>query len=78
MRRAGHVACVGDWRGHTDFWWGDLRESCHLEDIGIDESIILKLIFKKWNQEGMDWIDLVQDRDRFRALVNVVINHQLP
>jgi hypothetical protein len=27
-----------------------------------------------WN--GMDWIDLVQDRDQWRALVNTVMNLQ--
>ena len=26
----------------------------------------------------MDWIDLAQDRDRWQALVNVVMNHQVP
>jgi hypothetical protein len=41
---------------------GDLRESYHLEDTDSDESIILKLIFNQWNWEGMDWIDLAQDR----------------
>jgi hypothetical protein len=27
---------------------------------------------------GMDWIDLAQDRDRWRALVNAEMNLQFP
>jgi hypothetical protein len=27
---------------------------------------------------GMDWIDMVQDRDRRRALVNAVMNLRVP
>ena len=28
--------------------------------------------------EGMDWIDVVQDRDRWRALVNAVMTLKVP
>jgi hypothetical protein len=45
----------------------------HLEDPDVNGRIILKWIFRKWDR-GMDWIDLAQDRDRWRALVNVVMN----
>jgi len=39
--------------------------------------IILKWIFRKWDG-GLDWIDLAQDRDRWRELVNAVMNLRLP
>jgi hypothetical protein len=54
------------------FWWGDLREGEHMEDPGID-GIILKWMFKKWDGD-MDWIDMAQDRDRWRAVVSAVMN----
>ena len=45
----------------------------HLEDLCIDGKMILKWIFEKWFG-SMDWIDLTQDRDRWRVLVNAVVN----
>jgi hypothetical protein len=28
--------------------------------------------------DGMDWIDLAQDRNQWRVLVNEVMNHRVP
>jgi len=36
----------------TGFWWGDLRERDHMEDLGLDGRIILKWILKEW--DGLD------------------------
>jgi hypothetical protein len=57
----------------TGFWWGDLRESDHLEDLGLGRWIILKCIFQKLDKD-MDWIDLAHNRDRRRVVVNAVMN----
>jgi hypothetical protein len=43
-----------------------------MEDPGGDGKTNLKWIFKKWDG-GMDWIELAQDRDMWRVLVNVEI-----
>jgi hypothetical protein len=49
-----------------------LRERGHLEDPGVDGRI-LKWILEKWDG-GMEWIDLAQDRDKWRAVLNAVMN----
>ena len=73
----GHVARMGERRDAYRVWWGDPRERYHLENPGINERIILRFIFWKWNG-GVNWIDLAQDRDRLQAVVNAVMNLRVP
>jgi hypothetical protein len=40
--------------------------------------IILKFILKEIGWGGMDWIDVVQDRDQCSILVNTVMNLWVP
>jgi hypothetical protein len=60
------------------FWWGNLKERDHWGYPGVDGRIILRWISGKWDVGGMDWIELAQDRDRWRALVNAVIKLRAP
>ena len=48
-----------------------------MKDPDIDGRTILRWIVKKkgW---GIDWIGLVQDRDRWRAVVNAIMNFRVP
>jgi hypothetical protein len=52
-------------------------EGDHLRDLGVDRRIILKWIFKMLDGE-MDWIQLAQNRDTWRALVNAAMNLRVP
>jgi hypothetical protein len=74
MRWAGHVARMGRGKVCVGFRWGTLREINHLEDPGVERMTILRRIFRKWDVGDTDWIELAEDRDRWRGLVNAVMN----
>jgi hypothetical protein len=78
MRWAGHVARMGEKRnaysmfvgkpegkrplGRPRHWWVDN----------------FKIDLRKIGWDGMDWIDLAQDGNLWRALVNTVMNFRVP
>ena len=41
-----------------------MNDGDHLEDLGLDGRIILKLTFKEWGGGNMDWIYLAQELDK--------------
>ena len=46
-------------KSHTEFYWKNLREGDHLEDVGVDGRIILKWIFEKFDggaRTGWIWL----------------------
>jgi hypothetical protein len=38
----------------------------------------IKMDLREIGWDGMDWIDLAEDRDQYRALVNTVMNLRVP
>jgi len=39
---------------HTEFWWENLREADHLQDVRIDGTIILKYMFNQLDYGGRE------------------------
>jgi hypothetical protein len=60
---------MGERRGSYRVLVGKERRS-HLEEAGVDGRIIIKRILENLDGGGggMHWIDLAQDRDRWRVL----------
>jgi len=69
MRWAGHAPCVGDRRGAYRFWLGYLMETDHLEGLSVMWEYNIKM-----NVMGRCGLD----SDRWRELVNAVMNLWVP
>jgi hypothetical protein len=57
-------------------WWGKLRGTDYLKGPHFDGRVILKWICKKSNGV-LDWVDLAENRNRWRALVKEVMNNRV-
>jgi len=78
IKWAGHVARMGERRGVYRILVGKSEEKrplgrprCRWEDN-------IKMDLQEVGCGGLDWIELTEDRDRWRALVNVVMNLRVP
>ena len=64
----GDACCTnGGEEVNKGFWWQNLKERDHLGDLGVDERIILKWIFKKYDSRvraGFMWLRIMT-RGRF-------------
>jgi hypothetical protein len=78
MRDAGHVARMGEKRNAYRILVGIPEEK---KPLGRPrrrwvDNITMDLREIVW--DGMNWIDLAQNRDQWRALVNTVMNLRVP
>ena len=78
MRWAGHVARMEEMRGVYRVLVGKLEGKRPLGRPRLRWENNIKTDLQEVGCGGMDWVELTQERDRWRALVNAVMNHRFP
>jgi hypothetical protein len=63
---------------HIGYWWEYRKKKRPLGRPRCRWVDNIKIDLRKMGWDGMDWIDLAQDRDHWRALVNIVMNLRVP
>jgi hypothetical protein len=74
MRWAGHVARMGEKRNAYSVLVGKPEERRPLGRPRRRWVDNIKMYLREIGWDGVDWVDLAQDRDHWRALVNTVMN----
>jgi hypothetical protein len=75
---AGHVARIGEAEVYTGFL---VRTKEGKRPLGRPRhrwANNIKIDLQEVGYQGMDWIDLSRDRDRWRAFVNMAMNLRVP
>jgi hypothetical protein len=78
MRWVGNVACMGEGRGAYRILVGrpEGRKPLGRHRLRWEDNI--KMDFQEVGWDDVAWIDMAQDRDRWRALVNAVMSLRVP
>ena len=63
---------------YTAFWIGELEGKRSIGRPRRKWKDNFKMNLQEVGSGGKDWIDLAQDRDRWRTLVNAVVNLHVP
>ena len=78
MRWTGHVACMGERIGVYKVLVGKPEGKRPLGRPRHRWEDNIKMDFQEVECGGIDWITLVQDRDRWQELLNAVTNLRVP
>jgi hypothetical protein len=78
MRWAGHVARIGEKRNAYRILVGKPERRRPVGRPRRRWADNIKIDLRETGWDGVDWVDLAQDGDQWRALVNTVMNLRVP
>ena len=78
MKWAGHVECMREGRGMYRVLVGKPERNRQQGRLRRRREDNIKMDLREVGCSGKDWIELAQDRDRWRVLLNVVMNIRVP
>jgi hypothetical protein len=78
MRLAGHVTLMGEKRNAYRIFAGKPEGKTPLDRPRLWRVDNIKIDLREVGWDGVEWVDMGQDRDQWRTLVNTVLNLRVP